>query len=63
MQYKNSGYDCTSTEWPSLNLVFTEKNFGIKKTCDQLDTALDNMSFSKIIYNTFCILNGSLESF
>ena len=45
---KNTQYSNTSTDWTSLNLDLTEKNYGIKVYYDQIDTAHADMCFGNI---------------
>ena len=45
---ENIIYSNTSAEWSLINLVFTESNYGIKLTYDQIETAQCDMSFSNV---------------
>ena len=50
---KNDPYSDSSTQWTKLGLNFTEQNYGIKWTYDEIDTAYADMWFSKITKRHF----------
>ena len=41
-------YSNSSTQWTLVNINFTVKNYGIRLTYDQIDTAHADMCFSNI---------------
>ena len=45
---QNDRYTNSSTQWISVNLNFTEENYGINLIYDQIDTAHADMRFSNI---------------
>ena len=45
---KNDSYSDTSTDWTLVSLNFTEENYGIRLSYDQIDTAHADMCFSNI---------------
>ena len=45
---KHDQYSDTSTEWTLVSLLFTEENFGIKITYDQIDTPYADLRIGNI---------------
>ena len=45
---KNDNYSDSSTDWTSLNLDFTEENYGNKLIYDQIDSTHADMRLSNI---------------
>ena len=46
---KNDRYSDSTTHWTKLSLNFTEENYGIKLTFDEIDRAHSDMCFSNIM--------------
>ena len=50
---KNDRYSNLPTHWRKLSLKFTEENYGIKLTFDEIDIAYSDMCFSNITKTHF----------
>ena len=45
---KNDSYSILSSQWNLVSLIFTVENYGTKLICDEIDSALADISFSNI---------------
>ena len=51
--WENTSYSATSEEWFLLDWAFPTSNQSIRLYYDEIDTALANMSFKKVVLSNF----------